>query len=235
MVRIFLHAVRQITGVQQFIDNTVARADLYHVIRDSGGDAQHEGSFGLGNLIAHHAVIDIGAEYLYDGIRIDTIDMAILTVTDLGQALYAELAHGFTNSKNLRKSRHIQNIKNLRADIFQNQLTAQFLLCLQQYPQARRRDIGKIFCINGQILTGNGTEQFFFKCSCVDRTHTSLHLNEGITHFRDNAHNIPPDDSHHITSKLVQIPCFSLFVNGFCTSFEVLFDYFPVITALLTI
>ena len=123
--------------------------------------------------------------------------MAILTVTDLGQALYAELAHGLTNSKNLRKSRHIQNIENLRADIFQHQLTAQFLFCLQQYPQACRRDIGKTFCINGQILTGNNTEQFFFKCSCVDRAHTSVHLNEGITHFRNNVHNIPPDDSHN--------------------------------------
>ena len=43
------------------------------------------------------AVVDIGVEYLYDGIGIHTVDVAVLTVADFGQTLYADLAKCLPN------------------------------------------------------------------------------------------------------------------------------------------
>ena len=145
-----------------------------HQIRDPQQTQQEScagerGHLALVDLVLDHAVVDVGVEDLHDGVRIHPVDMSVLAVTDFGQTFHADLTQRFAHRQQLGKAGHIQNIKHFRGNIFHHQLTAQLFLCLQQYPQTGRRDIGQICCVDHQRGAGDGAEQLFLKFRCVGR------------------------------------------------------------------
>lgn len=141
MLRIILHAVCQIPGIQQFIDNTVALPYLYHIVGNCCGDTVHEGHFGFCDFILHHSKIDAGAEDLHNGIRIQAIDAGRLSPADHIESFHTDLTDRFPDGQNLGEAGHIQNVINFGTDIDHRQICTQCFFRLQQNTKACRRDI----------------------------------------------------------------------------------------------